>query len=77
LGNTCSRKRLIRSAKFARLVDLDRKLARYPRSADLEAVDVRATPRLALPERGDVPMCLALGGATSGALYQRKQGIDN
>src|SRR5262249_1780799 len=50
----------VRSAQFVGLVDINRKLARYARAADLEAIDTRATPCLALPGRSDAPACLAL-----------------
>src|SRR6202011_1708460 len=61
------------SAQFARFVDVDREPTRHPFSADLEALDLRTAPRLALPGRGDAPVCLAFCGVPPGAFDQRKQ----
>jgi hypothetical protein len=43
-------------------VDMDREPARNLLAADLAAVDLRATARLALPGRADMPVGGAFGG---------------
>jgi hypothetical protein len=66
----------VRSAEFARFVDVDRELARHLLSAYLKTRDFRAAPRLALPCRGDVPFRLAFCRFSFDPLDQRKQVID-
>src|SRR6266699_3086190 len=67
---------LVRSAQFARFVDIDREPTRHPLSADPEALDLRSAPRLALPGRGDPPVCLAFCGVPPDTLDQRKQVVE-
>src|SRR6266446_345232 len=66
----------VRSAQFARFVDVDREPTWHPFSADPEALDLRTAPRLALPGRGDPPVCLVFCGVPPDALYQRKQVVE-
>src|SRR2546423_326844 len=62
--------------KFAGFVDIDRNPAGHALSADLEALDLRAAPRLALPGRGDPPVGLGLRGTPLGAVDQGKQVVE-
>src|SRR5262249_9706917 len=66
----------VRSAELARLVDIDGELPRHALPADIEAVDLAATPGLALPARGDAPAGLALGGVAFDAVDQREHVVD-
>ena len=66
----------VRSSQFARFVDVDREPTRHPFSADGEALDLRPASRLALPGRGDAPLCLAFCGVSPDALDQGKQIAD-
>src|SRR5271154_7301491 len=66
----------VRSSQFARFVDVDREPARHPIAADFEALDLRTASRLALPRRGDAPVCLAFGGVAPDAIDQGKQVVD-
>jgi hypothetical protein len=66
----------VRSAQFARFVDIDREPARHLFSADLEAFDLRTAVGLALPSRGDAPTCLAFCGIPPDAFDQGEQIVD-
>src|SRR5262249_43760080 len=45
-------------------------------SADSEALDLRAAPRLAAPGRGDVPFCLAFCSVPPDAIDQGREVVD-
>src|SRR5204863_5806130 len=60
----------VRATQFAGFVDIDRKPPRHALAADLEALDLRAAPRLALPGRGNAPAGFGRRGAPLGAFDQ-------
>ena len=64
---------LVRSANFARFVDVDREPASNPFAADLKAIHLRTAPRLALPGRGSTPVGLGICGVALDVLDQGKQ----
>src|SRR5260221_5169264 len=66
----------VRSANFDRFVDIDREPARHPLAADLESLDWRAAPCLALPGRGNAPVCLAFSGVPLDVIDKSKQVVD-
>src|ERR1700731_835388 len=66
----------VRSAQFARFVDVDREPTRHLFSADLKALDLRTAPRLALPGCGDAPARFGFCGVLPDALDQGKQIAD-
>src|SRR5260221_8438050 len=66
----------VRSAELARFVDVDRDPTWHLFSADPEALDLRTTPRLTLPGRGDPPVGLGFCGVLLDAVDQRKQVVD-
>src|ERR1700731_4722360 len=66
----------VRSAQFARFVDVDREPTRHLFSADLKALDLRTAPRLALPGCGDAPARFGFCGVLPDALDQGEQIAD-
>ena len=66
----------VRATQFAGFVDIDRKPARHALSADLETLDLRSAPRLALPGRGNAPVGLGMRGAPLGPVDQGKQIVE-
>src|SRR6516225_21996 len=66
-ANRCSSIRPVRKVREA---------TRHPFSADYEVLDLRTAPRLALPGRGDSPVCLAFCGVPPDAVDQGKQVVD-
>src|SRR5262249_55675724 len=65
-----------RPAYSARSFDVDRERTRPPFSADSKVLDLRTAPRLALPGRGDPPVCFAFCGVPPDAVDQGKQVVD-
>src|SRR5438067_1362499 len=66
----------VRTSQRVRFIDVDREPARHPFSTDFKTLDLRTAPRLALPGRGDAPVCPALCRFTLDALDQPKQLVD-
>src|SRR5258708_28163486 len=66
----------VRSAQFAWFVDIDREATRHLRSADFEALDLRAAPSLAPPNCVDAPAGFGFFRVPPDPLDQAKQVID-
>ena len=63
----------VAAAEFGWFVDVDRKAARHPLSADSESFDLRSAVRLPLPGRRNAPVCHAGCGLSLDALDQGEE----